>query len=129
MPLDVILAGPGLEDQFFAGATERMVGDVRVPVVCAEDLVAMKILAGRPTDLERLENQDRTETNALLAETRAKRQVAKADPRLVATVAVAVGVAWTAAVIIYFTLTHDWKIFIVPIALSIALAKLKGQSR
>jgi hypothetical protein len=52
MPLDVILAGPGLEEQFFAGATERLIGDVRVPVACAEDLVAMKILAGRPRDLD-----------------------------------------------------------------------------
>ena len=52
MPLDVILAGPGLEEQFFAGATERLIGDVRVPVACAEDLVAMKILAGRPRDVE-----------------------------------------------------------------------------
>jgi hypothetical protein len=52
MPLDVVLAGPGLEEQFFAGAQERLVGDVRVPVVCAEDLVAMKMLAGRPRDLE-----------------------------------------------------------------------------
>ena len=52
MPLDVILAAPGLEEQFFAGAIERLVGDTRIPVVCAEDLIAMKILAGRPTDLE-----------------------------------------------------------------------------
>lgn len=52
MPLDLILAGPGLEDQFFAGVAEHLIGGVRVPVVCAEDLVAMKILAGRPTDLE-----------------------------------------------------------------------------
>jgi hypothetical protein len=52
MPLDVILAGPGLEDQFFAGATERVIGAARVPVVSAEDLVAMKILAGRPRDLD-----------------------------------------------------------------------------
>ena len=52
MPLDVILAGPGLEEQFFAGARERLVGDVRVPVVCAEDLVTMKVLAGRPRDLD-----------------------------------------------------------------------------
>ncbi|MGH7388594.1 MAG: nucleotidyl transferase AbiEii/AbiGii toxin family protein [Candidatus Rokuibacteriota bacterium] len=52
MPLDVVLAGPGLEEQFFAGAQERLVGDVRVPVVCAEDLVAMKVLAGRPRDLD-----------------------------------------------------------------------------
>lgn len=52
MPLDVVLAGPGLEDQFFAGARERAVGDARVPVVCAEDLVAMKVLAGRSRDLD-----------------------------------------------------------------------------
>jgi len=52
MPLDLVLAGPGLEEQFFARATERLVGDVRVPVVSAEDLVAMKILAGRPRDVE-----------------------------------------------------------------------------
>jgi Nucleotidyl transferase AbiEii toxin, Type IV TA system len=52
MPLDIVLAGPGLEDLFFARATERHVGDVAVPVVSAEDLVAMKILAGRPRDVE-----------------------------------------------------------------------------
>jgi hypothetical protein len=52
MPLDVVLAGPGLEDQFFAGATERLIGAALVPVVGAEDLIAMKVLAGRPTDLE-----------------------------------------------------------------------------
>jgi nucleotidyltransferase AbiEii toxin of type IV toxin-antitoxin system len=52
MPLDLVLAGPGLEEQFFARATERLVGDVSVPVVSAEDLVAMKILAGRPRDME-----------------------------------------------------------------------------
>jgi predicted nucleotidyltransferase len=52
MPLDVVLAGPGLEDQFFAGARERLIGDVRVPVVSAEDLVAMKVLAGRARDLD-----------------------------------------------------------------------------
>lgn len=52
MPLDLVLAGPGLEEQFFARATERVVGHARVPVVSAEDLVAMKILAGRPRDVE-----------------------------------------------------------------------------
>jgi hypothetical protein len=52
MPLDVVLAGPGLEEQFFAGAREQLVGDVRVPVVGVEDLVAMKVLAGRPQDLD-----------------------------------------------------------------------------
>jgi Nucleotidyl transferase AbiEii toxin, Type IV TA system len=52
IPVDVVLAGPGLEEQFFAGVEERVIGDARVPVVCAEDLVAMKVLAGRPRDLE-----------------------------------------------------------------------------
>ena len=52
MPVDVVLAGPGLEDQFFAGTpTERVVGEARVPVVSAEDLVAMKVLAGRARDV------------------------------------------------------------------------------
>ena len=52
MPLDIVLAGPGLEEQFFARVTERRVGDVLVPVVSAEDLVTMKIFAGRPRDME-----------------------------------------------------------------------------
>jgi uncharacterized membrane protein len=52
IPVDVVLAGPGLEEQFFAGVEERVVGNARVPVVCAEDLVAMKVLAGRPRDLD-----------------------------------------------------------------------------
>jgi hypothetical protein len=51
IPVDVVLAGPGLEDQFFAGMQERVVGEARVPVVSAEDLVAMKVLAGRPRDV------------------------------------------------------------------------------
>lgn len=52
IPVDVVLAGPGLEELFLSRATERRVGDVRVPVLAAEDLVATKILAGRPKDLE-----------------------------------------------------------------------------
>jgi Nucleotidyl transferase AbiEii toxin, Type IV TA system len=52
LPLDVVLAGPGLEEQFFAGVREQLVGPVSVPVVGVEDLVAMKVLAGRPRDLD-----------------------------------------------------------------------------
>ena len=52
MPLDLVLAGPGLEEGFFIRAVERRIGEVAVPVASAEDLVAMKILAGRPRDLE-----------------------------------------------------------------------------
>jgi len=52
IPVDVVLAGPGIEDQFFAGVEERIVGEARVPVAAAEDLVAMKVLAGRARDLD-----------------------------------------------------------------------------
>jgi hypothetical protein len=49
---DLVLAGPGLEEQFLARAKARDVLGVRVPVAAAEDLVVMKVLAGRPKDLE-----------------------------------------------------------------------------
>jgi hypothetical protein len=63
IPLDIVLAGPGLEDQFFARARERRVGDVVVPVVSPEDLVAMKILAGRPRDMEDVASIVRAQRN------------------------------------------------------------------
>ena len=46
------LAGPGLEQLFFSRAEVREIAGVRVPVACAEDLVTMKVLAGRPRDRE-----------------------------------------------------------------------------
>jgi hypothetical protein len=52
IPVDVVLSGPGLEERFFAGVKERAVGETRVPVVAVEDLVAMKVLAGRPRDAD-----------------------------------------------------------------------------
>lgn len=52
LPVDVVLAGPGLEELFFSRIEERSVGDVRVPVASAEDVVTMKVLAGRPKDIE-----------------------------------------------------------------------------
>jgi hypothetical protein len=51
LPLDVVLAGPGLEELFFTRVEDIRIGDLRIPVASAEDLVAMKILAGRPNDL------------------------------------------------------------------------------
>jgi hypothetical protein len=48
----VVLAGPGLEELFFTRVEEHRIGDLPVPVAAAEDLVAMKILAGRPKDLD-----------------------------------------------------------------------------
>lgn len=52
IPVDVVLAGPGLEELFLSRAAERWIGDVRVSVLAAEDLVATKILAGRLKDIE-----------------------------------------------------------------------------
>ena len=48
---DVVLGGPGLEELFQSRATVQNVGSVRVPVATAEDIIAMKILAGREKDL------------------------------------------------------------------------------
>ncbi len=52
LPLDVVLAGPGLEDEFLAHAVVRDIDGVRVPVASVEDIVVMKVLAGRPKDQE-----------------------------------------------------------------------------
>jgi hypothetical protein len=51
-PLDIVLAGPGLEEQFIARAVIVDLGGVRVPVIRAEDLIVTKVLAGRPKDIE-----------------------------------------------------------------------------
>jgi hypothetical protein len=50
--LDLVLAGAGPEQRFLRRAVRRTIEGVRVPVVSAEDLIAMKILAGRAKDLE-----------------------------------------------------------------------------
>ena len=52
LPLDVVLAGPGPEELFLARARRHDVEGVSVPVAAPEDLVVMKILAGRPKDVE-----------------------------------------------------------------------------
>ena len=52
IPVDVVLAGPGLEELFFSRVEERNVGGVRIPVAAAEDIVTMKVLAGRLKDLD-----------------------------------------------------------------------------
>ena len=50
--VDLVLAGPGPEELFFQRARRRRIEGVSVPVVSADDLVVMKVLAGRPKDLE-----------------------------------------------------------------------------
>jgi hypothetical protein len=51
-PIDIVLAGPGLEEEMLARVRLRRVGRVRVPFIDTADLVALKILARRPKDLE-----------------------------------------------------------------------------
>ena len=52
MPLDLVLAGSGLEEEFLDRAVPTDVGGVRVPMIERSDLIIAKILAGRPKDLD-----------------------------------------------------------------------------
>jgi hypothetical protein len=52
LPVDVVLSGPGLEDEFFAHAIRHDLDGVEVPVVDVSDLIVMKVLAGRSKDVE-----------------------------------------------------------------------------
>ena len=54
LPVDIVLAGPGLEEQFLARAAMQRIDDVEVPVIDISDLVVLKVLAGRPKDVEDL---------------------------------------------------------------------------
>jgi len=51
IPLDVVLAGPGLEEQFLDRAQDVEVAGMTIPVISPEDLIVTKILAGRPKDI------------------------------------------------------------------------------
>ncbi|HWB30294.1 MAG TPA: DUF6036 family nucleotidyltransferase [Vicinamibacterales bacterium] len=52
LPLDLVMAGPGLEERFFSRAGVRVIEGTTVPVASAEDIIVMKLLAGRPKDVE-----------------------------------------------------------------------------
>jgi hypothetical protein len=52
LPVDVVLAGPGLEELFLSRAVQVRIGGTAVPVISPEDLIVTKVLAGRPKDLE-----------------------------------------------------------------------------
>ena len=52
MPLDVVLAGSGLEGEFLDRAKTTDIGGARVPLIDVADLIVGKILAGRPKDAE-----------------------------------------------------------------------------
>jgi hypothetical protein len=52
MPLDVVLAGSGLEDEFLDRAQLVDIGGIAVPIIEVGDLIIAKILAGRGKDLD-----------------------------------------------------------------------------
>lgn len=52
MPVDVVLAGPGLEEEFLHRAVAVALHEEMIPVISPDDLIVTKILAGRPKDIE-----------------------------------------------------------------------------
>lgn len=50
--IDLVLAGPGLEQRFLDEVRIVAAGGHRVPVIAPEHLVSLKVLASRPKDLE-----------------------------------------------------------------------------
>jgi hypothetical protein len=52
MPLDVVLAGPGLEEDFLHRSIPVDIGGTLIPVISPEDLIITKTLAGRAKDIE-----------------------------------------------------------------------------
>jgi hypothetical protein len=68
MPLDVVRAGSGLEDEFLERARVLDIEGVQVPTIDPEDLVIAKVLAGRPKDIEDARGLWRTRGSALDAE-------------------------------------------------------------
>jgi hypothetical protein len=52
MPVDVVLGGSGLEDEFARRARMIDISGRQIPVIAPDDLIITKILAGRPKDVE-----------------------------------------------------------------------------
>jgi hypothetical protein len=52
MPVDVVVSQPGLQEEFSHRSRRIDIGGAKVPLIGVEDLVAMKILAGRRKDLD-----------------------------------------------------------------------------
>lgn len=52
IPVDLVITGPGFDEELLDRARPADLGGVAAPVVSPEDLVAMKVLAGRRKDLE-----------------------------------------------------------------------------
>ena len=52
LPVDLVLAGPGLEQLFLDDLHIEHIGRRDIPFLSAENLIVTKLLAGRPKDLE-----------------------------------------------------------------------------
>lgn len=52
LPIDLVIAGPGLEQQFLDEVQLQRIGNRRIPVLSPENLIVTKLLAARPKDLE-----------------------------------------------------------------------------
>jgi hypothetical protein len=52
LALDVVLGGPGLEEEFLRTARQVDIGGVTVPVIGPEELIVTKVLASRSKDLD-----------------------------------------------------------------------------
>ena len=52
IPLDVVLAGSGLEEEFLDRAASIDIGGAMIPLIDRGDLIIAKVLAGRPKDLD-----------------------------------------------------------------------------
>ncbi|HZO15012.1 MAG TPA: DUF6036 family nucleotidyltransferase [Polyangiaceae bacterium] len=76
MGVDVVVAGPGPEEEFLERARQIRFEGVTIPIASPNDIVVMKMLAGRAKDLEDVvgilratpEDLDVGEIRALLAE-------------------------------------------------------------
>ncbi len=52
IPVDVVLAGPGLEELFLERSRQVEMAGIEIPIISPEDLIVSKVLAGRTKDLE-----------------------------------------------------------------------------
>lgn len=50
--VDIVMTGPGLEEEFHSRARSAVLSGIPVPVISPEDLVIGKVLAGRAQDLQ-----------------------------------------------------------------------------
>ncbi|HVE70324.1 MAG TPA: nucleotidyl transferase AbiEii/AbiGii toxin family protein [Thermoanaerobaculia bacterium] len=65
MPVDLVLAGAGLEEEFLERSIACDVNGRDLPVMSPEDLIATKILAGRAKDLEDVRSVMRARAESL----------------------------------------------------------------